>query len=171
MYLKGTFNETFVCYNWTFVNFQTRSSGNCLFHAYRGCLRLRKSTDTEAPYYPCRYFRRHIVWFMVHNRDLLWKAKHLSLRAKYGVEGNDVFGHPISFKEYLRSLLKRSFWGDDVVLYVLTCLFSTSITVINAVTLDEYRIRHTLPLSKVDVILVFNGANHYSYAGRWTFVR
>ena len=122
-------------------------------------------SDKKAPYYPCRYFRRQIVWYITGQRDVIWKHKHLSLRSKYGVENNDVFGHPISFKEYCRNLLHRNFWGDDVVLYAITLMFKTTITVINAVKLEEYRIRHNLPLHEVEIVLIFNGRNHYTYAG------
>ena len=72
---------------------------------------------------------------------------------------------PISFKEYCRNLLHRNFWGDDVVLYAITMMFKTTITVVNAVKLEEYRIRHNLPLHEVEIVLIFNGRNHYTYAG------
>ena len=139
-----------------------------MIHAIRGCMRLRKVCDKKAPYFPCRYMRRQLVWFITGQRDVIWAHKHLSLRSKYGVENNDVFGHPISFKDYCRNLLDRRFWGDDVCLYAFTLMFKTTITVINAVKLEEYRIRHDLPLHEVEIILIFNGRNHYTYAGTFS---
>ena len=50
--------------------------------------------------------------------------------------------HPLSFKQYLRCLLKRSFWGDEVVLYAVSCMWKLKITVLNTKTLQEYRIPH-----------------------------
>ena len=35
---------------------------------------------------------------------------------------------------------------------------------VNVPRLEEYRIRHDISLKKVDVILIYNGRNHYSYA-------
>ena len=144
--------------------------GNCLFHAFKGCLKVRGGEDKVSVYFPCRYLRRMIVAWMAHNRYFLFKHKKVSLQSKYGVEGGDYCPEPISVKEYLRKMLKRSFWGEDVVLYALSCLFDLKITVVNGSTLDEHRFRHNQPLAAVDVVLVYNGHNHYIYAGRWTLV-
>ena len=38
--------------------------------------------------------------------------------------------------------------------------------VINANRLDEARYRHDLSLGAADVVLIFNGNNHYSFAGK-----
>ena len=138
-----------------------------MFHVIKGCWRLRTGGDHSALYFPCRYLRRLIVCWMCHNRSLIWKLKALSLRAKYGVEGGDVCEHPISFKDYLRKLLKRSFWGDDVVLYAVSCIYDLKITVVNAHTLDEYRYRHNQTLDKADMVLILTGSNHYLYAGTY----
>ena len=152
--------------------FQTRSMGNCLFHAFKGCLKVRTWADNLPPYFPCRYVRRMVVSWMAHNRSFVWKLKSASLRSKYGVENGDYVDHPLSYKDYLRNMLKRSFWGEDVVIYSLACLFDLKITVLNSRRLEEYRFRHNLPLHSADVVLVYNGNNHYLYAGEydWTFV-
>ena len=36
---------------WMFVHFQTKSSGNCLFHAFKGCLQVRHSGAKDAVYF------------------------------------------------------------------------------------------------------------------------
>ena len=149
-----------------------KSSGNCLFHAVKGCWKVRTGGDHKAFYFPCRYLRRLVVCWMAHNRCLVWKHKKISLMSKYGVEGGDVVPQPLSFREYLRKMLTRSFWGEDIVLYALSCMFDLKITVINAHTLDEYCYRHSQPLSAVDMVLVYTGSNHYLYAGtNWTFIQ
>ena len=102
---------------------------------------------------------------MAHNRSFVWKLKSASLRSKYGVENGDYVDHPLSYKDYLRNMLKRSFWGEDVVIYSLASLFDLKITVLNSRRLEEYRFRHNLPLHAADVVLVYNGNNHYLFAG------
>ena len=141
-----------------------------MFHALKGGLKLRNMTDKAAPYFPGRYLRRMLVAYMANNRDLIWKHKEASLRGRYGLEGADDCPEPISFKEYLTRMLKRGQWGDDIILYAFACLCGVRITVVNSLRLEEYRIRHDLPLKKVDIILIFNRRNHYSYAGKWTLV-
>ena len=96
-----------------------------MFHAVKGCWKVRTGGNHSSPYFPCRYLRRLVVAWMCHNRFMIWKLKRVSLESKYGVEGGDVCAHPISFKDYLRKLLNRSMWGDDVVLYSLST-FMTS---------------------------------------------
>ena len=164
MFLKRwTFVPVESCYNWMFV-FQTKGAGNCLFHAIRGCLRLRKSADKEAPFYPCRYLRRAVVAHMAHQRHRVMKHKGPGLRSKYGVANNDLSDTPISYKQYLKFMLKSTTWGEDVIIYAISDLLKIKITSINASRLDEFRCRYNQPLSAVDAILIFNGSNHYSFA-------
>ena len=103
---------------------------------------------------------------MAHQRHRVMKHKGAALRSKYGVAHNDLSDTPISYKQYLQYMLKSSTWGEDVIIYAISDLFKLKITSINANRLDEYRCRHNQPLSAVDVILIFNGSNHYSFAGK-----
>ena len=136
-----------------------------MFHAFKGCLKLRHGGDHNALYFPCRYLRRMIVSWMAHNRCFVLKHKIASLSSKYGIEDGDLVPNPISYREYLKLMLKRGTWGEDVVLHSLACLFDIRITVVNSASLEEYRYRHNLPLHRADVVLIYNGANHYLYAG------
>ena len=151
--------------------FQTRSSGNCLFHAFKGCMRVRHSGDKQSVYFPCRYLRRMVVAWMAHNRCCVLKHKLVSLQSKYGIEDGDYVPNPISYREYLKMMLKRSTWGEDVVLHSLASLFDLRITVYNSASREEYRYRHDLPLHRADVVLIYNGHNHYLYAGKWTLIQ
>ena len=128
-----------------------------MFHALLGCLKIRTTSDKESPYYPVRYLRRQLVAYMCHHRELIWKLKEASLRSKYGVEGGDICPQPISYKEYLLKVLKRGFWGEDIILQAFSVMTKTRITVLNAEKLEEYRISHDLPMKKVDIVLIFNG--------------
>ena len=100
---------------------------------------------------------------MAHNRSKMWKHKSASLKSLYGVEEGD--NTPLSYRQYLIKMLNRSTWGEDVVLHALSCLFRMKITVVNAVRLDEARYQHTLPLAACDMVLIYNGHNHYTFAG------
>ena len=111
-----------------------------------------------------------MVAHMAHQRHRVMKHKGAALRSKYGVANNDLSDTPISYKQYLQFLLKSNIWGEDVVIYAISDLLKLKITSINASRLDEYRCRHNQPLAVVDTILIFNGSNHYWYAGKWSFV-
>ena len=56
-----------------------------------------------------------------------------------------------------------------MILHSLSSLFELRITVFNSASREEYRYRHNLPLHRADVVLIYNGHNHYLYAGKWTF--
>ena len=103
---------------------------------------------------------------MAHNRDLMWKHKEPSLRGRYGLDGGDDCPKPISFKEYLQRMLKRGQWGDDIILHAFASMCNVRLTVVNAARLEEYRIHHDITLSEVDVVLIFNGRNHYSFTSK-----
>ena len=103
---------------------------------------------------------------MAHNRDMIWKHKEASLRERYGLVEGDDCPEPISYKEYMIRMLKRGQWGDDIILHAFVSLCDVRITMVNAARLEEYRIRHDITLSKVDIVLIYNGQNHYSYTGK-----
>ena len=131
---------------------------------------MRKSADKEAPFYPCRYLRRAVVAHMAHQRHRVMKHKGAALRSTYGIANNELSDTPISYKQYLQFLLKSTTWGEDIVIYAISDLFKIKITSINTIRLDKYRCRHNQSLNVVDVVLIFNGSSHYSYAGKWSFV-
>ena len=107
---------------------------------------------------------------MAHQRHRVMKHKWAALRSTYGIANNELSDTPISYKQYLKFLLKNTTWGEDIVIYAISDLFKLKITSINATRLDEYRSRHDQPLNEVDAVLIFNGSSHYSYAGKWLFV-
>ena len=131
---------------------------------------MRKSADKEAPFYLCRYLRRAVVAHMAHQRHRVMKHKGAALRSTYGIANNDLSDTPISYKQYLKCLLKSTTWGEDIVIYAISDLFKLKITSINAIRLDEYRCRHNQSLNVVDAVLIFNGSNHYSFSSMWLFV-
>ena len=90
-----------------------------------------------------------------------------TLRAAYGVaDPNALHGGPLSYRDYLHNLLRRDFWGDEIVLWAVSMMWGLKVTVLNSKTLQEYRIRHNSAFKHVDVGLVYNSFSHYSAAGR-----
>ena len=102
---------------------------------------------------------------MVKNHQLVYKNKYLALMANYGLaEETPQFKGPLSFKEYLQHVC-HDFWGDEIVLYAISCMWCLQITVVNLLTLEEYCICHSFRLEDADIRLVFNAGSHYSAAG------
>jgi len=66
-------------------------------------------------------------------------------------------------------MMHEKSWGDSVMLKTLSVFFGLRLTVVNAVTLTELRIRHDRALSKADLVFVFNGFNHYVPASTLSF--
>ena len=82
---------------------------------------------------------------MVNHRQLIFKNKFSTLMALYGVEEEVLdqqrgWTPPLSLKEYLRQLLHHDFWGDKVVLYVVSCMWNMKVTILNMKMLQGYRI-------------------------------
>ena len=117
------------------VCLQVDGTGNCLFVAIKKSLSVCTATSQEATYFPNHYFRRMVVNFMVNHWQLIYNNKFLALMSMYGVEEqadpNRGWNPPLSFKQYCCLLLWRDFWGDEVVLHAISCMWSMKITVLN----------------------------------------
>ena len=123
--------------------------------------------DRDLPYYPTRYFHRQVVNWMVENRQKVFVYMDSALRATYGVaDPNVLHGGPLSYRDYLHNLLRRDFWGDEIVLWAILMMWGLKVTVLNSKTLQEYHIGHNSAFKHVDVGLVYNSYSHYSAAGR-----
>ena len=73
---------------------------------------------------------------------------------------------PFTFAEYVQHLLTDWTWGDDHVLTLVSLLWQVKITVLNAATLRETRIRHNDRLSDAELMVVFIGGDHYMGTGQ-----
>ena len=103
---------------------------------------------------------------MVDNCQKVMQYMGQAIRAAYGVVDPTVSHRgPFSYADYLKKLLERQFWGDEVVLWSISMMWNLKISVINSKTLQEFRIRHGYTLHHVDVALVYNSHTHYSAAG------
>ena len=107
---------------------------------------------------------------MVNHHQLIYTNKYNTLMSLYGVKEDAPdpgrgWVVPLSFKEYLRVLLHHDFWGDEVVLYVISCMWSMKVMVLNTKTLQENCMCHNHQLDNIDVAVTFNASNHFNAAG------
>ena len=155
------------------IIFKVEGNGNCMFSAIKKSLQVPHSGDEGSKdgdryllYYPNRYFHRQVVNWMVENKQKVFAYMGSSLRAAYDItDPTASHGGPFSYKEYLNKLLKREFWGDEIVLWAVSMMWGLKITVLNSKTLQEYRVQHNCAFKHVDVELVYNSHTHYSAAG------
>ena len=107
---------------------------------------------------------------MANNCQLVLKNKFIALMSAYGVEAEEDQARgwtpPLSFRQYLHLLLWKDFWGDEVVLFVVSCMWSVKITVLNTKTMQEYCIRHDRAMEGADMVMTYNGSNHFNAAGK-----
>ena len=149
---------------------QVEGNGNCLFSAVKRSLGVWNRNHPDHPYYPTRYFHHQVVVWLVQNRQRVWFNEHIALESNYGFEETTPsYTGPLMYKSYCRALLKRDFWGDEVVLYTISCMWNLHITVFNSHTDQEYRVRHGAIMDKADVNLVLNGRMCYSTGGKLPF--
>ncbi len=65
-----------------------------------------------------------------------------------------------------RYMAQPGSWGDRVLLKALSYAWGVRITILRALTMDEVRFRHNMPLPGVEFVLIYNGINHYVGAGK-----
>ena len=107
---------------------------------------------------------------MVNNRQLVMKNTFMALMSNYGIEVEESQARgwtpPLSYRQYLHLLLWRDFWGDEVVLFVVSCMWSVKITVLKMKTLQQYRIRHDRAMEGADMVITYNRSNYFNAAGK-----
>ena len=137
-----------------------------MFTAIKKSLGVRHKDAQDDPFYPMHYFRRQVVVWLVHNCQRVWYNKHAVLETNYGQdEETPTFKGPLTYKSYCKHLLDR-FWGDEVVLYMVSTMWNLRVTVFNSKTDKEYRVRHNAVMDHTNVNVAFNAGTHYSAAGR-----
>ena len=145
-------------------------AGNCLFSALKKSMVVQTANSIDHTYFPNRYFRRMVVNYMVNHWQLIYRNKFPTLMALYMVEEEVLdpqrgWVPPLSFKEYLRQLLCHDFWGDEVVLYAVSCMWNMKVTVLDTKMLQEYRIQHNHHLDRANAIVTYNANNHFNAVG------
>ena len=92
-----------------------------------------------------------MAWMIKHHQFVM-ANKGVALTANYGLEEeNEQFKGPLSYKQYLRHVLQCCFWGDEIILYAISCMWNLWITVLNSRMLEEYQIWHSFSLAGADV--------------------
>lgn len=128
---------------------------------------ILRSTDAPA-IYTVNDLRKQVVMYMIKHAADIYPVVKEDIRHNY--TGRKVDGvrqkGPFSYISYCRALQKPGFWGDAIVLRVVSMMWSLRITVIDASTGAETRIRHDVDLLKADMVLL-KGADHYSAIGTY----
>ena len=149
--------------------------GGCLFHTIRKSIKCpREFTNT--------HLRRMLVLFMIENFEVLWPLLHVCILNNFGyhrlsaeefqtkvADGTIMDAEreaysepgPFSVHAYLQSLLKPSFYGDELCLLIISMIWKVRITVLHAETLLAIKFRHMNVSMKVDIILVHCSSSHY----------
>ena len=68
---------------------------------------------------------------------------------------------PFSYATYLKYMLKRGSYADEVAVWVISQMWGIRITIIDGRTLKETRYRHSEKLMNTDMVLIHTGA-HYT---------
>ena len=84
----------------------------------------------ELPYYPNRYFRQQVVHWMVDNHQKVMQYMGQAIMVAYGVvDPTASHGGLFSYADYLKKLLERQFWGDEVILWSISMMWNLKISV------------------------------------------
>ena len=64
-----------------------------------------------------------MAWMIKHHQ-LVMANKGVALMVNYGLEEKDgQFKGPLSYKQYLWHILQHHFWGDEIILYAISCMW------------------------------------------------
>ena len=137
-------------------------------------------------------YRLSLVHAAYKLRKIIFPQVEQHIRGGYGFAEFGVHNGPFSYETYLMDFLRVSFslnsiwyrlyltlcrfwlilysilqsdaWGDDCIAVAHSYAYGCTITILDVPTLVEHRIRHDRPLADVDIVLLYNGWNHYCYA-------
>ena len=68
---------------------------------------------------------------------------------------------PYSYYGYLKALLTNGFWGDEIVLTVISMMFQCSVTILDADNFLQTKIWHNTLLKDTDIVLIHCQGRHY----------
>ena len=72
----------------------------------------------------------------------------------------------VSLVTYLKALIKKKFYGDEIVNIVISMMWQVCISILNAETLRQMKIRTSNKINKVDIALAHCQCNHYIPLGK-----
>lgn len=158
-----------------------QNRGACMFAS------VRRSVNAPLEY-SNTHLRRQVVAFICSHIVFLWPLLLVHIKGNYGqlrlskedFQAKDKDGTltqqerqdysepgPFSLVSYCQQLLKSGFWGEEIVLVLLSMMWQVRITVLHAETLLQTKIRHINALVSTDIVLVRCGGNHYVPAGKY----
>ena len=153
----------------------TQQRGSCLFHAVRRSIQCPKEFTNM-------HLGRMLVNFICDRVDELFPMLKVAISGNYGhlrltpdeynrkkADGTITDQEkeeyeepgPFSIASYLESLLKPSFYGEEICLRIISMLFKIRISVLNGDTLVAIKVRHTNVALKADLVLVHVKGCHY----------
>lgn len=133
--------------------------------AIRRQLGIKCEEFPKDPYFPNHWLRRFIVMALVRHRDAILTKYKMFIASTYGVGDEEVPIGPFSYRTYCEAMLEDHQWGDEVMLYALALQCNLRIMMVYHPSLILYPITHMYSLRDADIVLVFNGKNHFSAAG------
>ena len=74
---------------------------------------------------------------------------------------------PFSLVTYLKALIKKKFYGDEIVLIVISMVWQVHISILNAETLRQIKIRTSNKINKFNIALAHCQYNHYIPLGKY----
>ena len=123
--------------------------GACLFAS------LRRSIDCPLEY-SNTHLRRQIVVTVTKNPEFFWPMLALHIKGNFGhIRLSKSVYDKRSLVGYLRALLKRKFWGEEMVLMIVSMMWQVSLTVITRETLRSIKFRHSNALPKADIVVIW----------------
>ena len=116
------------------------------------------------PDYSNDMMRRQLVMTIVDNVDHFYPLFKPQLQGTYG---DGSHRGPYSLKTWLLAQLSKSMWGDQMILQAVSFCWNVSIIVVNGAGLWEVPFRTGgRQLRDVDLVVMYDGSQHYSAAGR-----
>ncbi len=145
----------------------TEADGNYLFQAI--------VQQLYRPGFNASALRKQVCFFMASYPEKVFNKTAVLNIANQFIPGTVVaegFQVPETFAvcDYIYFMLHDCVWADMIVLRALSLMWGvkTSVLCLNTQTseLNIIRVRHMVPISDVDFVLVYNGEDHFSSTGR-----
>ena len=152
-----------------------QARGACMLASVRRCATI--------PYeYTNSHLRRQIVMFACNLVECLFPMLHVHIKGNYGharltksqyrkkdrdgtvtPQERSDFNEPgpFSLVSYLEAFLDKGFYGDEIILVLISMMWQIRITVLQAETWMQIKIRHSNTLALADMVLVLTAHLHY----------
>ena len=154
-------------FNPEFIFHQIGGDGNCMLNSV--LCQLELATDDDVVLFTSMYICRMAIRHFLEHYEQLKENISFGIEAEYGRVDSEV--GPFAMKTWCEEMLKDKVYGDLCLLKLIASMWSVRITVIRGDSLVEIRIRHDLPLTNTEIVLVYDGvplSGHYCGAIKGT---